>query len=145
MSEEREVHWYETINEQVEKLDPKNIIEPKTPIQPGDHVLSEIVEDESLKKLYTLFKEYSLLLDKLTKAIAMLEEPSEEALSIVEEFAYRANILQDLFFEAICAKHKLWNKDEVHVRKGWKIAWRDDSGIIPLAGGFTGLEPKKDM
>lgn len=107
-------------------LTEEELIEPQQKVTKRDRVVGEM--DDELKRLWTLFQQYSKKSD-----IARVEAEYGGNTGEAQSLAMRTHAVEAIFWIAVHDKFELWEKPSVGVRAGWKVVWHEGvNGIRAL-------------
>lgn len=96
--------------------------EPDMQVEKGDHIVGDMSDD--LKKLYTLWRQFSYRASELTLQLEYGRQNVGKA--EVNEIKTKAEVLRDLFWIAVSDEFELWDRNRTGVRKGFKVVWSEE-------------------
>lgn len=132
--------WLETIQKELETMDPKSMLEPNADVELNEHIVGQA--DDSLRRLYALFLRFAKTAKESAVAAEFVNE-SERQEHYLEQAGIhtaRASALREIFWISLKDAFDLWQKPNVGIRRGWKVVWFESkrSPIVGLLGGFLG-------
>ncbi|GAI05743.1 unnamed protein product [marine sediment metagenome] len=116
----------------------KEYREPDMPVAEEDHIVGDM--SESLKKLWTLWKQTAYTASSLTLQLRYGEQNVSKGQ--IYELDAKAEALRGLFWIALNDEFELWDKIHVGVRKGFKVVWNEEEmpHIPPFLKGLMGID-----
>lgn len=96
--------------------------EPDMNMEKGDHIVGDMSDD--LKKLYTLWRQFSYRADELKLQLRYGRQNVGKA--EVAEISTKAEALRALFWIAVADEFELWDRGNTGVRKGYKVVWSEE-------------------
>lgn len=128
--------WMSAVLKELEGLNQKGLLEPKTEVGPTDHVVGEA--NVEIRKLYGLAMQTSR---RSAESIVSAQydinrETQEHHAAKAVELRKKAELLMEIFWVSIKDQFDLWQKPSVGIRKGWKVVWSEPGpdSILDLLG-----------
>ena len=110
-----------TIQEQLQKINPENLILPTGEVNENDTVVG-VITDLEQQKLFTLAR--SMQRDsKIAMAhigVSIGEEKAAHERQCLE-LQHKGDVAMNVFWAILKDKHSLWNEDSIGIRDGWKV------------------------
>ncbi|MBI3956754.1 MAG: hypothetical protein HY340_02085 [Candidatus Kerfeldbacteria bacterium] len=133
--------WLDTLQQELETSDVTSSFEPNGAVQPNEHVVGDIT-DPDLRRVYSLSMRYSksALDAKTALAFESQRELQEHYQLLMCQNAARAEVLIKLFWVSVKDAFKLWGRDNIGIRRGWKVVWYEESRpqLPPFLRGLLG-------
>lgn len=104
--------WIDMIRRELEEMPDANLYEPHNPIEFDDRIAGEA--NVELRRLFTLSVRFEDLICTSSGSNCILSDA---------ELRQKANTLRAIFWVSIRDEFKLWDKNPISIRRGWKIAW----------------------
>lgn len=125
-----------------EFFDELNVEESSSFTPTGDTKPTEekilIMEDETLKKLYSLYTFYTREAE-LAK-VSLQYAPNDQSTRVnAERLVGKSEVLRELFWYLLKERYpELWNEDGIGIRTGWIIVRRNEPNIGKILGDLFG-------
>lgn len=96
-------------------------------IEPSDHDVGEISVE--LRKYFILSRQFTHGAARmfLEVQLAQNQQTQEEAASKCLELETKAKLLREIFWISLKDEHRLWNKESIGIRRGWRVVWNSPS------------------
>jgi hypothetical protein len=127
--------WLDKILSQLNFISKKDIdqAEPDSLVDVDDHIVGDVPEE--VKKMFALtliYKKTSAISELMLSQIENVDK-LEQAIVQISEANRNAETLKEICWRELCEVFKLSGKDEIYVRKGWVVVWREDPDAELLA------------
>jgi hypothetical protein len=122
----------------LELQDVKQLSEPNEDVKRGEHVLGKCSDD--LKKLFSLSVQKMKEAKRMAFEESMADEKNEENSVKAFEIKTKAELIRTLFWVGVRDELECWDKENLWLRKGWKIVWIDTPtlNLGDIIGRFFG-------
>lgn len=118
--------WLEMLKLEIDELTEQQLIQPSDPLKPDTEHVVGIVEDQTLRKLWTLCEQRKESEDRLE--VDMRYARTEDAKMQAKRAAMRASreftAIRALFWVLLCETYsELGVKEHIGMRDGWRAVW----------------------
>lgn len=92
-------------------------------IEPSDHDVGEVSVE--LRKYFALSRQFAHNAARmfLEAQLAQNQQTLEETVSRYTELEAKAKLLREIFWISLKDEHRLWNKESIGIRRGWRVVW----------------------
>jgi len=104
-----------------------DFMEPPMEVEQNDNIVGVMSDD--LKRLYTLWRVCTRGFEQ-AKLDYRFSNNNKDLVK-GQEYKFKAEALQRIFWTCVNEEFNLWDKPETGVRKGWQVCWSDESSGEP--------------